>query len=157
MATVEQRTKRAVEVYRELAGANDSLSAVMERQLLKSGLGIAQFRILDWLLHQGPTAQISLAELLALSNSNISKVLARLMRKSLVARWTKDGYKRQATIHLTPQGRSLIGGLFPRQAKLIRAHMSALSEREQETLRKLCKKLINGDAQRYIAELTAEE
>lgn len=104
MATVEQRTKRAVGVYRELTRADDSVSAVMERQLRKIGIGIAQFRILDRLLHAGPTPQLEIAEILLLSKSNISRVLERLMTKSLVARWSKDGYKRRVMIHLTPQG-----------------------------------------------------
>lgn len=157
MATVDERTKRAIGVYRELARANDAVNEVIERQLYKSDLGIAQFRILDWLLHEGPTPQAKLAELLVLSKSGISQVLGRLMAKSLVAQWTKDGYTRQKTIHLTPQGRAMIERLFPKQATLMRAHMSALNEREQETLRKLCQKLSAGNAQRYIAELTEEE
>lgn len=157
MATVEQRTKQAIGVYRELARADDSVSAVMERQLHKAGMGIAQFRILDHLLQAGATPQVELAEILLLSKGNISTVIDRLVAKSMVARWTKDGYKRRVMIHLTPQGRAMVEGLFPKQARVIRAHMSALSEREQETLRKLCKKLSDGDAQRYIAELTEEE
>ncbi|HEY6466555.1 MAG TPA: MarR family transcriptional regulator [Candidatus Acidoferrales bacterium] len=136
MATVEQRTRRVIVVYRELARADDSVNAVMERQLRKIGIGIAQFRIMDRLLHAGPTPQMELAEILLLSKSNISRVLERLVTKSLVARCE---------------------GLFPKQARVIRAHMSALNEREQETSRKLCQKLSAGNAQRYIAELTEEE
>lgn len=157
MATVEQRTMRAIGVYQGLARAGESVAAMMERQLRRAGIGTAQFWILYWLLQDGPTPQATLAESLVLSDTAVSQALNRLAAKSLIARWRKDGYRRRATIHLTPQGRELIGALLPKQAKLIRAQMSALNEREQETLRKLCKKLSDGNPQRYIAELTAED
>ena len=62
MTTIEQRNKRAISLYRELARAEDSVRSVMERQLHKAGIGVAQFRILDLLLHAGPTPQVNLAD-----------------------------------------------------------------------------------------------
>jgi DNA-binding MarR family transcriptional regulator len=155
--TTDDKTKRALGAYHELARADDSIEAVMEPQLRKAGLGVGQFRVLERLLHGGPTPQAELCRHLFLSHSNISQVLDRLAARTWVVRRLKEGHKRQAMVHLTPQGRALIEGLLPKQAKLIRAQMAALTDREQDTLRKLCRKLSDGDALRFISELTADE
>ena len=57
------------------------------------------------------------------------------------------------TIHLTPEGRNVIAQVVPLRAKLIRAQMRALKGREQETLGRLCDKLAEGDARKFLLEM----
>jgi DNA-binding MarR family transcriptional regulator len=44
-------------------------------------------------------------------------------------------------VALTAKGRRLIAGLFPRHARLVARTLAALAPREQEELRRLCRKL----------------
>jgi hypothetical protein len=49
----------------------------------------------------------------------------------------------------------LIAEAFPLHAMLVRAQMSVLDVREQETLCRLCRKLSQGDPGRFILELAS--
>jgi len=49
--------------------------------------------------------------------------------------------RRMIVIHLTPQGRKLIEGVFPEHAQAIKKEMSVLEPQEQESLRRICRKL----------------
>jgi hypothetical protein len=44
-------------------------------------------------------------------------------------------------IHLTPRGRALIARVFPKHVEAVVKEMSALDPREQEALRRICRKL----------------
>ena len=136
----DDRSEQALDTYRELVRADLTVGTLMGRQLKNFGVGVGQFRILERLLHRGPTGQKELGEQLFAGDSNVSQILDRLEAGSWIVRRTKDGYKRQNMIDLTAQGRALIEMVFPRQVKLIRAQMAALSRREQDTLRKLCRR-----------------
>ena len=73
----------------------------------------------------------------------------------LVVRKPHEGDKRVAEIHLTPDGQKLIAETFPLHAMLVRAQMSVLDTREQETLIRLCRKLTQGDPGKFILELAS--
>ncbi len=52
--------------------------------------------------------------------------------------------RRMIAVHLTAAGRRLIESVFPAHAKTIEAEMGRLAPREQEELRRLCRKLGRG-------------
>jgi MarR family 2-MHQ and catechol resistance regulon transcriptional repressor len=150
----DTKTEDGFSTYMELVRAADSVSAMLSRQLASFEMTLPQFRILERLLHGGPAGQNELCDHMLSGQSNVSHILARLEAKGYIVRRPKEGYKQRLMIHLTPEGREEITDAFPHQAKLIRAQMSALSAREKETLRRLCRKLSEGDVMKFIAELT---
>jgi MarR family 2-MHQ and catechol resistance regulon transcriptional repressor len=68
-------------------------------------------------------------------------VVANLERDGLVERTTRAEDRRYRTVALTGKGRRLVAGMFPRHARLIARTFAALSPREQDELRRLCRKL----------------
>jgi DNA-binding MarR family transcriptional regulator len=61
---------------------------------------------------------------------------------------------RVVQVELTLEGKGLIAKVSPKVAKVVKAEMRALEGREQVTLSRLCRKLKEGDADRFIREIT---
>jgi MarR family 2-MHQ and catechol resistance regulon transcriptional repressor len=121
--------------------AADSLLGRVSLELDRTGLTMGQFGVLEALLHLGPMCQRTLGQKLLRSGGNITMVVDNLEKHGWVRRERQEEDRRMIVIHLTPGGRKLIGGIFPGHAQSIRKKMSVLTQREQESLRRLCRKL----------------
>jgi MarR family 2-MHQ and catechol resistance regulon transcriptional repressor len=152
-----KKTKRALAAYTNLVRATDSIVALLNTQLASFGLTMGQFRVLEAVLHLGPMSQSTLCDKLMCSNGNMTFLIRKLAGRGLILRKTLDRDKRSWTIHLTPEGEKLIAQVFPQHARVIRARMAALKSREQETLRRLCRKLGYGNPGRFLRELVIVE
>jgi MarR family 2-MHQ and catechol resistance regulon transcriptional repressor len=96
-----------------------------------------------------------LGEKLLRSGGNITLVIDNLEKHGLVRRERQTEDRRTIVIHLTPKGMRLIKRVFPRHAKMILKEMSQLEPKEQEDLRRLCRKL--GTGGRASSEATKKE
>jgi MarR family transcriptional regulator, 2-MHQ and catechol-resistance regulon repressor len=134
-------TVRALNAYINLARASDSLLGRMSAQLEREGLTMGQFGVLEALLHLGPMCQHALGEKLLRSGGNITLVVDNLEKRGWVRRERPESDRRMMVIHLTAAGRKLISRVFPKHAKAIKIEMSRLKPAEQETLRRLTRKL----------------
>jgi MarR family transcriptional regulator, 2-MHQ and catechol-resistance regulon repressor len=134
-------TIRALNVHINLARATDSLFARLSPQLERDGLTTGQFGVLEALLHLGPMCQHTLGQKLLRSGGNVTLVVDNLEKRGWVRRERLVSDRRMVMIHLTPVGRELIAKVFPKHAKAVRKEMSALNPAEQETLRRLARKL----------------
>jgi len=135
---------RALNAYINLTRATDSLLASASAQIEAQGLTLGQFGVLESLFHLGPMCQKALAEKMLRSPGNVTLIVDNLERQGFVRRERQKNDRRMVTIHLTPRGRTLIARIFPPHAKVIVSLMSSLDGREQETLRRLCRKLGRG-------------
>jgi len=116
---------------------------------------VGQFGVLEALLHLGPMTQCVLGEKLLRSGGNITLVIDNLEKHGLVRRERQTEDRRTIVIHLTPKGMRLIKRVFPAHAKMILKEMSQLEPKEQEDLRRLCRKL--GTGGRASLEATKKE
>ncbi len=132
---------RALNAYVKLMRASESVSARTHRHLSEAGLTVSQFGVLEALYHLGPLSQAELAKKILKSSGNITMVIDNLEKRGLVKRERKQEDRRYYAIRLTPGGKKLIGGIFPRHAGKIVEAMNALTKTEQETLGYLCRKL----------------
>ena len=148
-------TKRALNAFINLARATNSLQARLSAQLEGQGLTVGQFGVLEALLHLGPMTQCVLGEKLLRSGGNITLVIDNLEKHGLVRRERQTEDRRTIMIHLTPKGMRLIKRVFPGHAKMILKEMSQLEPKEQEDLRRLCRKL--GTGGRASLEATKKE
>jgi MarR family 2-MHQ and catechol resistance regulon transcriptional repressor len=137
-------TVRALNAYINLARATDSLLGRMSLELDQKGLTMGQFGVLETLLHLGPMCQRTLGQKLLRSGGNITLVVDNLEKHRWVRREPQKDDRRMIVIHLTPRGRRLIEGVFPEHAQTIKREMSVLTQREQESLRRICRKLGRG-------------
>lgn len=83
------------------------LSRLVERALDKTGLTLAQYRVLGFLA-RGPEAAARLAERLTVTRPTLTGVVDGLVAQGLVAR-TRDGADRRRVHHaLTAEGRAAL-------------------------------------------------
>jgi MarR family transcriptional regulator, 2-MHQ and catechol-resistance regulon repressor len=152
-----KETKRALAAYTNLVRATESIVGLLTQQLDSFGLTMGQFRVLEALFHLGPMSQSGLCDKIMCSDGNMTFLIRKLAERGLILRQTLERDKRSWTIHLTPDGQKLIAKVFPQHARVIRARMAALKNREQETLRHLCRKLGYGNPIRFLKELVIVE
>jgi len=132
---------RALSAYVKLMRATEALSARIHRHLAEAGLTISQFGVLEAIYHVGPLSQAEIARKVLKSTGNITMVIDNLEKRKLVERQRSEEDRRFYSVRLTPQGKELIEGIFPRHAAKIVAELNILSSTEQETLGNLCRRL----------------
>lgn len=150
-----KKTHLALAAHTSMMQAKESLAAAQSHQLESFGLTMSQFRVLEALLCNGPLSQSEMSAVLFWGQSNTHFLVSKLEGWGLVVRKPLERDKRAWEIHLTPDGEKLIAEAFPLHAMLVRAQMSVLDVREQETLVRLCRKLTQGDPGRFILELAS--
>jgi len=133
--------RRALDAYIKLTRATSSVGARLGPGLAEAGLTPTQLGVLEALLHLGPLGQRVLGGKLLMSGGNVTTVLDNLERRGLVRRERRGDDRRNVTVHLTPQGRRLIAGVFPAHVRAIVDAFSALTPAEQDTLGRLARKL----------------
>lgn len=133
----------ALDAYIKLMRAADSVTARAHAALPK-GLTLAQFGVLEALLHRGPLCQSELAAKVLKSAGNLTLVVDNLERDGHVARERDPEDRRYVTVRLTPKGKKFIAELFPRIAAGIARELAVLSPAEQAMLGELCKKAGRG-------------
>jgi MarR family transcriptional regulator, 2-MHQ and catechol-resistance regulon repressor len=154
-----QRDKRirALAVYASLERALYSLDELLDNQCAHYGLSRSQYRVLEHVFLYGAMATGTLAGRILFSDGTISVVTRNLAKVGLLVRRGDEADGRKAIVHLTEVGKSLVGEILPKRAKLLRAKMCVLGKREQENLDRLCQKLAAGDAVKFMMEVTLED
>ena len=142
-----KETVRALNAFVNLMRASDTVAAHMASQIEQSGLTMGQFGVLEALLHLGPMCQHTLGEKLLRSGGNVTLVVDNLEKHGWVRRERQEDDRRLVKIHLTPEGKHLISRVFPGHAEAVTREMSRLSGKEQESLRRICRKLGKSDAE----------
>jgi MarR family 2-MHQ and catechol resistance regulon transcriptional repressor len=136
-----QKEVLALSTYVKLMRAVESITARIHKHLVAAGLTLSQFAVLEALYHLGPLYQREIGQKLLRSSGNITMVIDNLEKRGYVKRERKKEDRRFMMVRLTDEGSELISKVFPPHAAVIAREMSVLSEREQETLAQLCKKL----------------
>lgn len=130
----------ALNAYIKLMRAADSVTS-RSHAVLPKEITLAQFGVLEALLHRGPLCQGELAGKLLKSGGNLTLIVDNLEKAGLVARERNPDDRRFITVSLTEKGRAFISELFPKVAASITREFASLSSAEQFTLGWLCRKL----------------
>lgn len=140
-----RREVAALDAFIALNRASDSLqTTAFHGAPLPEELSMTQFEVLEALLHREPLTQSEVGRKILKTKGNISYTLDKLVERQLVRRTVSVDDRRERLIELTPAGRRLIGGYFPRLARSFAAASLELSESELELLAGLAKKLGRG-------------
>ncbi len=132
---------RSLNAFINLMRASESVISRLQKRLSAEGLTASQFGALETLFHLGPLCQTELGKKLLKTDGNVTMVVDHLEKRGLARRVRAGEDRRYVSVQLTSKGRALIQKIFPRHAAAIQEEMSALSASEQETLRRLCRKL----------------
>ena len=145
--TWSESEDRSLRLWIALARAYATVTKSVSVKVSEYGLTLAQFGVLEALLHLGPLPLGELADKLLVTGGNVTYVMDRLEKQGLVERRRSDQDRRVITAVLTPQGRELVENVFPGHATFIGDLMGALSADEQEQARELLKRLGKGIAE----------
>ncbi len=132
---------RALNAYVKLMRASETITARIHRPVIDAGLTVTQFGVLEALLNLGPLSQRDIGRKILKSSGNITLVIDKLEQLGLVRRERSAEDRRYYAVSLTPAGRKLISGIFPRHAAKVAEEMKVLSREEQEELSRLCRKM----------------
>jgi MarR family 2-MHQ and catechol resistance regulon transcriptional repressor len=136
--------RRALNAYINLTRAANTIESQMAAQLEVKGLSISQFGTLEALYHLGPLCQHEIAAKLLKSGGNITMVISNLEKQGWIKREHVPNDRRLLRIHLTPAGRRQAATILPPHVAAITKIMRNLTNKEQESLRNLCRKLGRG-------------
>jgi DNA-binding MarR family transcriptional regulator len=162
--TQRDKTIRALRLYLELLDTAAWLKNWMQRHLVCFDLTMQEFRLLFILHRQGPTPMMKAAEKLGTARSNLNPIAARLQENGWVrlekASRPPAGNQEPGreglhirVLKLTREGKKFVDHFLPKHAKWVKSTMRALDGRQQETLRRLCARLREGDIVKFIEEM----
>lgn len=144
MATRYKGTARetlALDAYIALMRAAESVTARTHGHLAGAKLTLGQFGALEALHHLGPLRTTELARKLLRSPGNVTTVLDNLEKSGLVRREQESADRRCTIVSITPRGSALLREVFPRHVAGMTRELGVLTRREQEELKRLCRKL----------------
>ena len=129
-------------LWLSLFRTTEAMECVARKSMDDAGLGFSDFTLLEALLHLGPLHQRELATKILRTHGNVTLVVDHLEKRGLVRRERGSTDRRYIRVHLTPEGDSLVRGLFPAHAARLAEEMSVLDESEQRELGRLCRCLM---------------
>jgi MarR family 2-MHQ and catechol resistance regulon transcriptional repressor len=131
----------ALTLWVKLARAYATFSKKSAENIRIFNLTEPQFAALECLGHLGPMKIGTLCSKQLVSGGNMTLVIDNLEKEGLVQRVHSKKDRRAIVIHLTDKGKKLFNSIFYRHAEHIANIASVLSEKEQEELAALLKKL----------------
>lgn len=134
----------ALTMWVKLARAYSTFSKKSLENIRSFNLTEPQFSVLESLGHLGSMKIGTLCTKQLVSGGNMTLVVDNLEKEGLVERIYNKEDRRTITVQLTPKGLTLFEEIFSQHAKHIEKLASVLSEKEQEDLAKLLKKLGTG-------------
>ena len=124
-----------------LARAHGAMASYVEHCIAATGLGLSDFMVLEVLLHKGPMAISAIGEKVLLANASMTAAVDRLAERRCVVRQSSESDRRSKIVALTREGRAFISELYKDHARDIEAVTSVLTQREQDQLRSMLRKL----------------
>lgn len=104
-------------------------------------LSVTQWRVMAALGRFAPLTASDVGQRIVMDKVAVSRAVASLMKRGLVARATDLDDRRRASLHLTPEGRAMYAKIVPLALKYQAELYQVLSVEEGETLNGLCDRL----------------
>jgi DNA-binding MarR family transcriptional regulator len=115
--------KAVVGAWRDLLAKHAATWCALERELEKHDLGPSEFEVLDYMVDRGQDNYRvqELADATHLSQSALSRLIARLERADLVCRSMCDFDRRGVFVRITDQGRARLIAARPTHRAVLEA------------------------------------
>ena len=137
----ETETQLALQLLVGLARCTHSVMKYCVNDILRYGLKISEFEVLELLYHKGPTPQGQIAERVLLTMGSITYVVDQLEKKGLVKRVPCAADRRIIYAEITEAGKTKMDAIFPPHAEEVRRAVSGLTVEEQKQAVALLKKM----------------
>lgn len=132
---------RALKLWVVLARTFVAISRHAEADVAQDGLTLAEFGILEALLHKGRLRVGELQEKVLVTSGGTTYLVDRLAARGLVRRADCAEDRRVRYVELTPEGEALARASFDRHAGRIALALSGLTPEEQELATRLLRTL----------------
>jgi MarR family 2-MHQ and catechol resistance regulon transcriptional repressor len=136
-----KRSPEALHAWLIMLKAWQSMSRYLLPTFLAEGLGESDFRVLEVLLHKGPTPVNAIGPKVYLNPGSVSVAVDRLYKKGFVSRVECSEDRRVRTVSLTEKGRQMFTPLFRRHTALIKRAFQDVSPEELQQLEGVLKKI----------------
>ena len=130
-----------LDTWIKLSRARITISQKIKSSVENDNLTMAQFGVLEVLLHLGPLSQKVIGSKILRSPGNVVMVIDNLVRDGLVRRNVNPNDRRSHIVELLPNGHSLIEMVFEKHVIALEQAFDALNSAEVRVLGRLCKKL----------------
>jgi len=127
--------------------AAKAVEQVDRKSIIKTGLKLTDFMIMEVLLHKGPLPINTIAGKVLLTSGSMTAAVNRLENRGLVTRIQDPSDGRCFYVHLTKSGRKVISTAYDAHAKNLDDMVSVLSAEERDELVRLLKK-VGGHAEK---------
>lgn len=121
--------------------AAKAVETVDRASIAGTGLLISEFTILEALLHKGVLPINAIGEKVLLTSGSMTAAVNRLEKKGLVQRIQDKADGRRYLVHLTDNGRQVIGRAFEKHSRNLERILKPFSGQERDELMMLLKKL----------------
>lgn len=136
-----KKPSEALHAWLIMLKAFQAMSRYLWPPILKAGLGDSDFRVLELLLHKGPTPVNAIGPKVNLNPGSVSVAVDRLHKKGLVNRVECPSDRRVRTVSITPKGREVFAPLFRQHVSLIQRAFRDVSAEDRRKLEELLKKI----------------
>lgn len=114
-------TRALVRDWHDLLAVHAQVTCALERELQDFGLGVSEFEVLDRLAPAGSCNRVQdLSDAVHLSQSALSRVIARLERDGLVTREMCPEDRRGVSVGITKAGRERHAVALPRHRAVLK-------------------------------------
>ncbi|HEX4001714.1 MAG TPA: MarR family transcriptional regulator [Candidatus Acidoferrales bacterium] len=175
--TQGDKTERAFRAYVDLIDAGEWLKGELRVPLESVDLTMGEFRVLELLNREGAINLAELGRRRKAKPQNMQVLVDRLTgrgwlrrrrvrlapvgyRGSKVPRSRRDGPRVgqwAILVSLSKSGKNFMAHVLPRHSKLVKSLMRVLDAREQDSLSRICRKLVAGDVMKFVHEITMED
>ncbi|MFH0991301.1 MAG: MarR family transcriptional regulator [bacterium] len=136
-----KKADTALSMWVKLARATATFGKLTQDNIRSFGLTEPQFGALETLGHLGPMTIGELCKKQLVSGGNMTVVIDNLEKENLVERSHNKKDRRTIHVQLTSKGKTLFDSIFSQHAAYVSDLASVLSEKEQQELGRLAKKL----------------
>jgi MarR family 2-MHQ and catechol resistance regulon transcriptional repressor len=127
-----------------LARAHNAVQEAAAEDVARHGLTLAEFGVLEALLHRGPMLLGEVQRRILVSSGGITYLVDRLEGRGLVERREAPGDRRARLAALTPEGEALIRRIFPEHAARIKQALAGVGKKEKRELLRLLRTIAGG-------------
>lgn len=121
--------------------AHNAIAARAQADVMRHGLTIAEFGVLEALHHKGPLLLSEVKAKILVSNAGVTYLVDRLEKRGLVERRRCDRDRRAYYAHLTDEGTEFLQRIFPEHAAAIAQAFSVLTDEERATAAEILRKV----------------
>ncbi|WP_018922965.1 MarR family winged helix-turn-helix transcriptional regulator [Salsuginibacillus kocurii] len=132
---------RALKLWVVWSRAHSVVVDRLKADVRDSKLNFTEFAVLELLEHKGPQPIQHISEQILIASGSITYVVDKLEKKGLLSRNPCPNDRRIIYADITSTGSELMQAIFPKHQREIESIFEVLSEKEQEEMIRMLKKI----------------